>query len=129
MLDGAEFPSVAAGGPQNAFSITNYSKHQDEAKDFLRFLTRPDIQDMYVEKTQIEPSNSRSADPTVILNPLLQTQAAQLTETQTLVYPFDNVMPQAVIDLFYRLNASVFLGTTTPEDAVAQLQAAFDAAQ
>ncbi len=129
VLDGAEYPDVAAGGPQNAFSITNYSKHQEEAKDFLRFLAQPEIQDIYVQKTQIEPSNSRSADPTVIENPLLQAQAASLTETETLVYPFDNVMPQSVIDLFYRLNASVFLGTVTPEDAVAQLQAAFDAAQ
>ncbi len=129
MLDGAEYPSVAAGGPSNALSITNYSKHQDEAKDFLRFLAQPEIQDIYVGMTQIEASNSLSADPSVIENPLLQAQAAELTTIETKVYPFDNVMPQAVIDLFYRLNASTFLGTTTPEDAVAQLQAAFDAAQ
>ena len=38
-------------------------------------------------------------------------------------------MPQSVIDLFYWLNASVFLGTVTPEDAAAQLQAAYDAEQ
>jgi len=129
MLDGAKYPSVAAGGPSNALSITNYSKHQDEAKDFLRFLAQPEIQDMYVEMTQIEASNSLSADPSVIQNPLLQAQAAELTTIETKVYPFDNVMPQAVIDLFYRLNASTFLGTTTPEDAAAQLQAAFDSAQ
>ena len=36
-------------------------------------------------------------------------------------------MPQSVIDLFYRLNATVFTGQTTPEDAVAQLQAAYEA--
>jgi len=129
MLDGAKYPSVAAGGPSNAVSITKYSKHQEEAKDFLRYLAQPEIQDLYVKMTQIEASNSRSADPSVIENPLLQLQAAQLTDIETKVYPFDNVMPQAVIDLFYRMNASVFLGTTTPEDAVAQLQAAFDSAQ
>lgn len=129
VLDGAKYPSVAAGGPSNAISITNYSAHQEEAKDFLRFLAQPEIQDMYVKMTQIEASNSLSADPTVIENPLLQAQAADLTEVETKVYPFDNVMPQAVIDLFYRLNASTFLGTTSPEDAVSQLQAAFDSAQ
>ena len=129
VLDGAAYPSVAAGGPVQALSITNYSKHQEEAKDFLRFLAQPAIQDMYVEMTQVEPSNSRSADPSVIQNPLLQAQAEQLKEVGDLIYPFDNVMPQAVIDLFYRVNASVFLGTTTPEDAVQQLQQAFDDAQ
>jgi ABC-type glycerol-3-phosphate transport system substrate-binding protein len=112
-----------------ALSITNYSKHQEEAKEFLRFLAQPEIQDMYVEMTQVEPSNSRSADASVIQNPLLQAQAEELKQVGDLIYPFDNVMPQAVIDLFYRVNASVFLGTTTPEDAVAQLQQAFDAAQ
>lgn len=128
-LESGKYQSIAAGGPQIAVSVTNYSKHQEVAQDFLRFLARPEVQDLYVKLKQIEPSNSRSADPSVIENPLLQAQAEQLTETETLVYPFDNVMPQAVIDLFYRLNASVFLGTTTPEDAVAQLQAAFDSAQ
>lgn len=129
VLDGAQFPSVAAGGPVSGLSITNYSKHQDEAKDFLRFLAQPEIQDLYVEMTQAEPSNSKSADASVIVNPLLQAQATALTEVDQLVYPFDNVMPQSVIDLFYRLNASVFLGTVTPEDAAAQLQAAHDAEQ
>jgi ABC-type glycerol-3-phosphate transport system substrate-binding protein len=129
VLDGAKYPVTATGGPSNALSITNYSKHQEEAKDFLRFLAQPELIDMYVSMTQIEASNSRSADPSVIESPLLQIQAQQLTEVPTKVYPFDNVMPQSVIDLFYRLNASVFLGTTTPEDAVAQLQAAYDAAQ
>ena len=129
VLDGAKFPVTATGGPSNAISITNYSKHQDEAKDFLRFLARPEILDLYVSMTQIEASNSASADPSVIENPLLQIQARQLTEVPTKVYPFDNVMPQSVIDLFYRVNASVFLGTVTPADAVAQLQAAFDSAQ
>jgi hypothetical protein len=42
-------------------------------------------------------------------------------------FPFDSFMPQSVIDLFYRLNSSTFLGTTSPEDAVAQLQAANEA--
>lgn len=129
MLSDAPDQSVAAGGPQTGISITNYSKHQDVAAEFLEFLARPEVQDHYVELTQVEASGSRSADPTVIENPLLQAQAAALAETENLVYPFDNVMPQSVIDLFYRLNASVFLGTTTPEDAVAQLQAAFDAEQ
>lgn len=129
VLDGAQFPSVAAGGPVSGLSITNYSKNQEEAKDFLRFLADPKIQDLYVEMTQAEPSNSKSADASVIVNPLLQAQATALTEVDQLVYPFDNVMPQSVIDLFYRLNASVFLGTVTPEDAAAQLQAAYDAEQ
>jgi hypothetical protein len=37
------------------------------------------------------------------------------------VFAFDSVMPQATIDLFYRVNAGVFLGSITPEDAVRQL--------
>jgi len=38
-------------------------------------------------------------------------------------------MPQSVIDLYYRLDASTFLGTTAPKDAVKQLQSALDAEQ
>ena len=129
MPEGSTYTSVAAGGPNIGLSITNYSEHQDQAADFLRFLAQPEIQDMYVQMYQIEGSNSRSADTSVIENPLLQEQAAELQEIDQLVYPFDNVMPQSVIDLFYRVNASTFLGTTTPEDAVSQLQAALEAEQ
>ncbi|TXK18774.1 extracellular solute-binding protein [Homoserinibacter sp. GY 40078] len=129
MPEDSAYTSVAAGGPNVAVSVTNYSKHQEEAEEFLKFLAQPEIQDMYVEMYQVEPSNSRSADPSVIQNPLLQEQAAELQNIETFVYPFDNVMPQAVIDLFYRLNASTFLGTTTPDSAVEQLQAALDAEQ
>jgi hypothetical protein len=35
-------------------------------------------------------------------------------------------MPQATIDLFYRMNAGVFSGAITPEDAVAQLKASYE---
>ena len=61
----------------------------------------------------------------MIINPLLRAQAEQL-KTRPQIYPFDNLMPVPVIDLFYRLNASVLVGQTTPQDAVAQLQAEFD---
>ncbi len=40
------------------------------------------------------------------------------------MFAFDSVLPQSVIDLFYRVNAGVFLGNITPQDAVDQLQAA-----
>ncbi|ACQ78392.1 extracellular solute-binding protein family 1 [Beutenbergia cavernae DSM 12333] len=122
VLEGAEYPNTAAGGPNIAISITNYSEVQEEAKDFLRFLAEPEMIDLYVELFQVEASNSASADPSVITNPLLQTQAEMLVDADAVVFPFDNVMPQGLIDLFYRVNATTFLGTTTPEDAVGQLQ-------
>ncbi|MFC0678781.1 ABC transporter substrate-binding protein [Lysobacter korlensis] len=121
VMEGAEFPDTAAGGPNTAISITNYSDHQEEAKEFLRFLAQPEIIDMYVEMTQTEASNSESADPSVITNPLLQQEAEFLKTADAVVFPFDNVMPQGLIDLFYRVNATTFLGTTSPEDAVSQL--------
>lgn len=129
MPEGSTYTSVAAGGPNIGLSITNYSDHQEEAAEFLRFLAEPATQDIYVEMYQVEGSNSRSADPSVIENPLLEEQAAELQEIDQFIYPFDNVMPQAVIDLFYRVNATTFLGTTTPQDAVTQLQSALDAEQ
>ena len=61
----------------------------------------------------------------MITNRLLREQAERLKGVKT-VYPFDNIMPQPVIDLFYRVNATVFTGQQTAEDAVAQLQAEFD---
>ena len=124
MLSGAQFPKAVAGGPAVSISITNYSTKQEAAKEFLRFLARPDIQDIYVQINQSEASNHKQSDPSVIQNALLQEQARQLVDFGPVVFPFDSVMPQSVIDLFYRLNASVFLGQTSPADAVAQLQAA-----
>jgi hypothetical protein len=46
--------------------------------------------------------------------------------TDGVTFAFDSVMPQATIDLFYRVNAGVFLGSITPEDAVAQLKASYE---
>lgn len=126
---GATYEKVAAGGPNIAIGITNYGKHQDVAADFVTFLARPEVQDLYVELTQIEASSSRSADSSVITNPLLKQQAEDLQQMDAIVFPFDSVMPQSVIDSYYRANTTVFLGTQTPEEAVEQLQTAFDQEQ
>ena len=126
MLEDAEYPSTIAGGPNVAVSITNYSENQEAAQDFLRYLAEPSTIDLYVELFQTEPSNSASADTSVITNPYLKAEAEQLAGIENVVYPFDNVMPQSVIDLFYRVNATVLTGQTTPEDAVTQLQEAYE---
>ncbi|MET0589952.1 MAG: extracellular solute-binding protein [Naasia sp.] len=126
MLEGAEYPSTIAGGPNVAVSITNYSEHQDLAKEFLQYLAEPSTIDQYVELFQSEPSNSSQADVSLITNYYLKSEAEYVAEAENVVYPFDNVMPQSVIDLFYKLNATVYTGSTTPEDAVTQLQAAYD---
>jgi raffinose/stachyose/melibiose transport system substrate-binding protein len=125
MLKGAKYPTVAAGGPQVAISITKYAKHKDAAKDFVKYLAEPKTQDLYVKLTQTEGSSNTKGDTSVIDNPLLEDQAKALPKA-TVVYPFDNVMPQSVIDLYYRLDASTFLGKTSPKDATGQLQAALD---
>lgn len=122
MLGGARYPAAVAGGPNVAVSITNYSKKQELAKDFLRFMATPEMIDTYVRLFQTEPSNSKRADSSVITNPLLKTEAETLKQADAVVFPYDNVMPQSMIDLFYKVNASTFIGSTTPEDAVKQLK-------
>ena len=126
-LEGSAYPQALAGGPNVAVSITNYSENKDLAKKFLQYLAEPATIDTYVELFQVEPSNSASADTSVITNYYLKTQAEFVSKADAVVYPFDNVMPQSVIDLFYRVNATVYTGQTTPEDAVAQLQDAYEA--
>lgn len=128
MKEGAKYSDVAAGGPQVAISITTYAKHKDAAEEFMKYLAEPKVQDLYVKLNQTEGSSNKKGDTSVIENPILKEQAEALKKA-TIVYPFDNVMPQSVIDLYYRLCASVFLGTTTPKSAVDQLQAALDAEQ
>jgi ABC-type glycerol-3-phosphate transport system substrate-binding protein len=127
-LRSATTPGVLAGGPNNAISVTSYSKHKPEAIKFLKFLAQPQILDLFVKLQQSDASNHVDSDASIIKNPLLKAQAQQLKTAPT-VYPFDNVMPQDVIDLFYRLNAGVFLGSTSVSDATRQLQAAFDKAK
>ncbi|TFV81660.1 carbohydrate ABC transporter substrate-binding protein [Microbacterium sp. dk485] len=127
MLEGAEFPSTIAGGPNVAVSVTNYSENEALAKEFLALLAEPETIDTYVELFQTEPSNSAQADPSVITNYYLKTEAEFVAAAgDEVVYPFDNVMPQSVIDLFYKVNATVYTGQTTPEDAAQQLQDAYD---
>ncbi len=125
MLEGAKHPKMGAGGPEIAISITESSEQKDVAGAFLRFLAQPENQDVFVTLYQTQASNHRDGDPSLIQNRLLQAEFVQLGEsTDGVVFAFDSVLPQSVIDLFYRLNSAVFLGTVTPEDAVAQLQAA-----
>ncbi|MBN9308372.1 ABC transporter substrate-binding protein, partial [Devosia sp.] len=124
-LASAREPGVLAGGPNLAVFVTNYAANKGAAFKFIKYLAEAKTIDLYVELSQTEPSNHKDADASVITNRLLREQAERLKTTKT-VYPFDNIMPQPVIDLFYRVNATTFTGQQTAEDAVAQLQAEFD---
>lgn len=125
MLEGAPYPKMGAGGPEIAISMTEYSQNKDLAGAFLRFLAQPENQDVFVTLYQTQASNHKDGDPSLIQNRLLQDEFNQLSEsTDGIVFAFDSVMPQSVIDLFYRVNAGVFLGNITPQDAADQLQAA-----
>lgn len=121
-LAGSKYPKILAGGTNVAVSVTKYSKNKVEAIKFLKYLMQAKTIDTYVKITQTEPSNHVNADATVIVNPLLKAQARDVAKNPQ-VYPFDNIMPGPTNDLFYKLNASVALGQTTPADAVKQLQA------
>lgn len=126
-LEGSDFPAMGAGGPEIAVSITEYSENKKLATEFLTFLAQAENQDVFVELYQTQGSNHVDGDPSKIENPLLRQQFEQLAEaTDGVVFAFDSVMPQATIDLFYRVNAGVFLGSITPEDAVAQLAASYE---
>jgi raffinose/stachyose/melibiose transport system substrate-binding protein len=125
MLADAKYPAAEAGGPQITVSITNYSKHLDAAKDFVRYLAKPSTTALFAKMTQGEPSDPTQADPALLTNPLGQAEVKQLKGADAVTFPFDNVMPQAVIDLFYRVSATTFLGKTTPQDAVQQIKASY----
>lgn len=127
-LAGSVYPGGIAGGPNIALAVMNYAQHKPEAVEFIKFLLRPEILDMYVQYSQVEPSNHLQADPSVIQNPLLQAQAELLLDGNT-IYPFDNIMPQEINAMFYRLNAAVFIGQMTPQEAADQLQAAYEQMQ
>ncbi|MFN8528860.1 MAG: extracellular solute-binding protein [Anaerolineae bacterium] len=125
-LAASPYPGLLAGGPNIALAVMNYSQHKPEAVQFIKFLLRPEVLDLYVALNQTEPSNSLQADPSVIQNPLLQTQAEQILQGNT-VYPFDNIMPGEINAMFYRLNAAVFIGQLSSQDAADQLQQAYEA--
>ena len=123
-LKGAAHAGAIAGGPNVALGITNYSQKQAAALTFVEFLVRPEILDLYVAAGQVEPSNHKDANLDVITNPLLRNQASWL-KTRGTIYPFDNIMPQPINDLFYRTNASVFTGRVSPQDGADQLEAEY----
>ncbi len=123
-LAGSVYPGGIAGGPNISLAVMNYSQHKPEAVQFIKFMIRPDILDLYVSLSQVEPSNHLQADPEIIQNPLLQAQAESLLSGRT-IYPFDNIMPGEINSMFYRLNAAVFIGQMTSQEAADQLQAAY----
>lgn len=123
-LAASKYPNVLAGGTNEALAVTNYSKHQSTAVDFIKYLVSAPEEDKYVKISQSEPSNNIGADPSMIVNPLLK-QQAEWVKTSTLIYPFDNIMPNNVINLYYQVNNSVSLGQTTPASAVSQLETSF----
>jgi raffinose/stachyose/melibiose transport system substrate-binding protein len=125
-LADAPHAGATAGGPNVSLGITSYSEHKPEAVEFLKFLLRPEILDLYVSVGQEEASNHKDADVSVIQNPLLRSQAEWL-QTRETIYPFDNIMPQVINDLFYRTNASVFTGRVSPEEAANELQSEYEA--
>lgn len=126
-LEGAKYSKIGSGGPEIALSITKASKNKELAAEFLKFIARPEHQDRFVEIYQTQGSNHKDGDPSMIQNPRLKEQFEQLAQsTDGITFAFDSVMPQATIDLFYRMNAGVFSGAITPADAVAQLKASYE---
>jgi raffinose/stachyose/melibiose transport system substrate-binding protein len=126
-LEGAPFSKIGAGGPEIALSITEASENKELAAKFLQFIATPERQDRFVEIYQTQGSNHVDGDSSKIQNPRLKEQYEQLAaSTDGITFAFDSVMPQATIDLFYRVNAGVFSGAITPADAVAQLKASYE---
>lgn len=126
-LTGAKYTKIGSGGPEIALSITKASKNKALAAEFLKFIARPEHQDRFVEIYQTQGSNHKDGDPMKIKNPRLKEQFEQLAQsTDGITFAFDSVMPQATIDLFYRVNAGVFSGAIKPADAVAQLKASYE---
>jgi ABC-type glycerol-3-phosphate transport system substrate-binding protein len=126
-LTGAKYSKIGSGGPEIALSITKASKNKALAAEFLKFIALPEHQDRFVEIYQTQGSNHKDGDPMKIKNPRLKEQFEQLAQsTDGITFAFDSVMPQATIDLFYRVNAGVFSGAIKPADAVAQLKASYE---
>jgi len=126
-LTGAKYSKIGSGGPEIALSITKASKNKALAAEFLKFIARPEHQDRFVEIYQTQGSNHKDGDPMKIKNPRLKEQFEQLAQsTDGITFAFDSVMPQATIDLFYRVNSGVFSGAIKPADAVAQLKASYE---
>ena len=126
-LEGAKYTKIGSGGPEIALSISNKSKNKELAAEFLKFVARTEHQDRFVEIYQTQGSNDPKGDPAMIKNPRLKEQFQQLAKsTDGVTFAFDSVMPQATIDLFYRVNAGVFSGKITPAEAVAQLKASYE---
>ena len=111
--------------PQCLARHHDYSERKAEGPNF-KFLLRPEILDLYVSAGQEEPSNHKDADVADPELPLLRNQAEWL-QTRETIYPFDNIMPQVINDLFYRTNASVFTGRVSPaEEAANELQREYE---
>lgn len=123
-LAGAPFAGAVAGGPNEALAITAYSGKREAAVRFLKFMLDTDTQNLYVQLTQTEASNNAAANTALITNPLLKNQATWLKTSKT-IYPFDNIMATDVNSTFYRMNAAVFAGRTSPQSAAATIEATY----
>ncbi len=122
VLAGAAHPKIGAGGPEIALSIAEASTHKELAAEFLNHLASVESHNTYVRLAQTQAANHKDFDRSALTNPLLLKELKDLDEaTDGITFGYDSVMPQATIDLFYRLNSSAFNGTASPKDVVKQL--------
>jgi len=112
---------VEYGG--DGFAATTYSEHQDEAVQFLQFLTTPDAAKLVNEAGLIPAIKGESTT-----NPVNQQMLDFVDKGGMTAYPMlDNVVQTDVVDTGNKVLPSVLAGKIAPDDALSQLQQAWQA--
>ncbi|ACZ42869.1 extracellular solute-binding protein family 1 [Thermobaculum terrenum ATCC BAA-798] len=119
--DDAPIKNGGVGGVGTAFVVSNYSKHKQEAVDFIKFLMSKEEQELKAKSGEGNLVNVKDVDPNELYkDPLLRLQYKWGNEPTTIFWP-DNVFPAELTAEEVAQAQLAWTGKLSPKDFMEKL--------
>lgn len=113
----AKYPGTVVGGPGQAYIVTSYSKHPDEAVQFLKFLISKEEQETTITERDHGTGSTpyKYVSPEVFVDPFSK-QLQEFAMNSLLIPWMDNQLPAEVGAEFYKMSPLLLSAKITPEE-------------